>query len=87
MRLVSIVLALALVGCAHPTAQDFGVPPPPAAANIASLCLKVKAYTDAQYQALASAIEALPVGSPIIDAFADYARMRKESVACATTAK
>lgn len=46
-------------------------------------CVPVKAYSADQEKALAAAVVALPPGSALIEAMADYGAMRAAARACA----
>lgn len=87
MRALALFLALGLAGCA----TSIPVPPPvPAQLSKAAtksldlkpICSQVKVYTDAETKALADAVTALEPTSIIIEALADYAKMRAEARAC-----
>src|ERR1700744_6028952 len=88
----ALVLAT-LVGCA--TQDQYIATAPPAQltkpatqkVDLKPICGTVKPYTPAAQTDLATAIAALPAGSPIIPAMGDYKRMRDEARACATAAQ
>lgn len=49
---------------------------------VKTLCLPLKPYTATEQQAMADALDALPPGSPLSAAMADYAAMRAADRAC-----
>lgn len=71
MRVLLIILALALAGCAH---ADRSVP--------VVVCAKVKVYTPEEQKAAAEALRALPEGNPLARFMTDYGQLRAELRAC-----
>lgn len=70
MRLLGILAAGALLaGCAHQVA-------------VHNVCLAQKTYTQAELNAAADAVSALPSNSVLVGLIADYKQMRDENRAC-----
>jgi hypothetical protein len=70
MRALLLILALALAGCAHTVSAPVVV------------CPREKPYTQAQQDALAAALEALPETSALVWAMTDYGQLRAAVRAC-----
>ncbi len=70
-----LTAALALAACA--TAPVVSAP------TVAVVCPPITTYTAAQETAMAQALSALPTGSPLATAMADYGKLRAAARACA----
>jgi hypothetical protein len=70
-RIAALAGLCTLTACAH-------VPPAPM-----PVCLPIKTYTLTEQQALAAALEPLPVDSALVMAMIDYGQLRASARACA----
>lgn len=71
----AVALPVLVAACAHDQRPP-PVPPP------AIVCPPLKTYTADQEKALAVALAALPAGSPLVGAMADYGALRATVRAC-----
>jgi hypothetical protein len=66
-RLVLLCAVLAVAGCTHP---------------VVTSCPAIRAYTPAEEDALANALDALPDNSPIVEPMLEWAKLRGELASC-----
>lgn len=79
----ALVCALNISGCASTAERVQNATAAAAAQPVAAVsCLPLVSYSAAQQRALASALDALPATSPLIQAFTDYAALRAADRAC-----